>query len=179
MTGVPSKPPSRNISPMILSSALAYISAVSKRVTLGHARPEGSSPRRYGCTPCHIPIAWSYPTPRPRHREERCSAHPPEQSQACFAERLLSYLRLILKRARRVGILIMRHGLGICTEHRYRHTKAIAKITQSIVVLRLSLYASRRRSRKENQNMGKVATGLTMCWTASSPAPTMALGHRW
>src|SRR5215212_8022040 len=34
MTGVPSKPPSRNISPMILSEApLPYISAVSKRVT--------------------------------------------------------------------------------------------------------------------------------------------------
>src|SRR5215217_1909317 len=34
MTGVPSKPPSRNIWPMILSEApLPYISAVSKRVT--------------------------------------------------------------------------------------------------------------------------------------------------
>src|SRR5215211_3148725 len=95
MTGLPSKPPSRNISPMILSEApLPYISAVSTRLTPSAMLTRKAPPTSLRSYSLHIPRAWSYPTPRHRHPEERLSAHPPDQLKARYAKRLLSYLRL-------------------------------------------------------------------------------------
>src|SRR5215203_1937772 len=95
MTGVPSKPPSRNISPMILSEApLPYISAVSKRVTPSAMLARKAFPtslRLYSLPYPHNLVEPHAQAPTPRGATFSSSARPIVSSlcKAC----LLSYLR--------------------------------------------------------------------------------------
>src|SRR5215213_6279109 len=129
MTGVPSKPPSRNISPMILSEApLPYISAVSTRVTPSAMLARKASPtsRRLYSLPYPqslvVPHAQA-PTPR---GETFISSARAMSSSLCKASPLMPSPRYLDERG------VSAHSwCGMVPEampsHHYDPTKTIAK----------------------------------------------------
>src|SRR5215210_2055694 len=129
MTGLRSKPPSRNISPMILSEApLPYISAVSKRVTPSAMLVRKAFPTSLRLYSLPYPQSLVVPhaqAPTPRGATFSSSARP-IVSSLCKATPLISSPRYLGERG-----VAARSRCGMVLEatpnHHYDPTKTIAK----------------------------------------------------
>src|ERR687898_1205911 len=115
MTGLPSKPPSRNISPMILSEApLPYISAVSKRVTPSAMLARKALPTSLRSYSLPYPQSLDVPhaqAPTPRGTTFSSSARP-IVSSLCKASPLIPSPRYLGER----GVWAHSHGCGMVLE---------------------------------------------------------------
>src|SRR5687768_3263172 len=116
MTGVPSKPPSRNISPRILSEApLPYISAVSTRVTPSAMLARKASPTSLRSYSLPYPQSLVVPyaqAPTPRGATFSSSARPIE-SVLCKDSPLIPSPRY-QRGGEACRPFHVWHGLGIC-----------------------------------------------------------------
>src|SRR5215210_935224 len=138
MTGLPSIPPSRKISPMILSEApLPYISAVSTRVTPSTILARKASPTSLRSYALPYPQSLVVPhaqAPTPRGATFISSARPIE-SLLCKASPLIPTPRYLRERAvparSRCGKLLEAAPNRHCD-----HTKPIAKSRIAIGVRR-------------------------------------------
>src|SRR5215204_1251023 len=164
MTGLLSKPPSRSISPMILSEApLPYISAVSTRVTpsamlVRKASP--TSPRSY---------SWPYPeglVVRRGHAPIRrgatfSSSARPIVSSLCKASPLIPSPRYLGERG-----VAARSQCGMVLEatpnHHYDPTKTIAKSRIDSGSYEFCRMLRADDGRERRMGMGKVATWLSI-----------------
>src|SRR5918998_4332557 len=129
MTGVPSKLPSRSISPIILSEApLPYISAVSTRVTPSAMLARKALPtslRSYSLPYPHSLVVPHVQAPTPIGAMFSSSARP-IVSSLCNASPLIPSPRYLSERGVSTHSQVP-HGLRILAKRRYHPTKTIAR----------------------------------------------------
>src|SRR5215213_3804319 len=164
MTGAPSRSPSRNISPMILSEApLPYISAVSTRVTPSAMLARKALPTSLRSYSLPYPQSLVVPhaqAPRPRGATFSSSARPIESS-LCKATPLIPSPRYLGERC-----VSARSPCGMVLEatpnHHYHPTKTIAKSRIDSGSYEFCRMLRADDGRERRMGMGKVATWLSI-----------------